>query len=72
MKTNKKANSLYRKGLSSIGTGDFSKAIDDFSQAIKLDPNNPEFFHSRGISYKKLSEFSKAIDDFGELTELLV
>jgi len=42
----------------------FDKAIEDFSEAIKLEPGNPLNYIKRGISYRNKKEFDLAIADF--------
>lgn len=40
---------------------DFQKAVDDFSQTIKLKPNNVQAYYRRGFIYGNLHEYDKAV-----------
>ena len=39
------------------------KAIDDYTRAIELDPENADTYDNRGLAYVTLSQYQKAIDD---------
>ena len=42
----------------------FDKAIADYSEAIRLDPNEPTTFISRGRAWYAKKEYDKAVADF--------
>ena len=42
----------------------------DCSEAIKLEPNNPQAYHLRGLCQKKLMHLREAMDDLGEAIRL--
>ncbi len=48
-----KSNSLpyWNRGQYNRSKGDFDKALNDYSQAVTIDPNNPELYNSRGKTY---------------------
>jgi tetratricopeptide (TPR) repeat protein len=46
------------------------KAIQDYNQAIKLNPKNAGAFNDRGNTYTKLKQFEKAIQDYNQAIEL--
>lgn len=39
-------------------------SINDFDQAIQLDPTNPIIYSNRGLVNRKMERFSAAIDDY--------
>ena len=41
----------YNRGLAYLGAGNISAAIDDFTAAIKLVPNNAQYYFARGMAY---------------------
>jgi regulator of sirC expression with transglutaminase-like and TPR domain len=41
----------------------FEKAIQDYNQAIELNPKDADAFIDRGVAYAKLKQFEKAIQD---------
>jgi tetratricopeptide (TPR) repeat protein len=44
----------------------FDKAIEDFTEVIRLEPNNPFAFCKRGMSYTNNKEYDLAISDLTE------
>jgi tetratricopeptide (TPR) repeat protein len=53
---------LYR-GLGYFGLGQVPRAIANFTEAIKLEPNKPEAYHHRGVAYQALKDRNNAIKD---------
>ncbi len=47
------------------------KAVDDFTQAIKLDPSLARAYDSRGKIYKQKGDLDKAIDDFSNALKIV-
>ncbi len=54
----------FQAGLKKMMREDFHGAIDDFSQAIKLNPQYAEAYRYRGSVYRKLEKYQQAIADF--------
>lgn len=50
--------------------GQHDKAIELFSRAIRLDPQDPASLYGRGSSYLKTSEYPKAAADFQRAIEV--
>jgi tetratricopeptide (TPR) repeat protein len=48
----------------------YTEAIDDFTHAIQLEPNNTEAYTYRGVAWLRLSNRDKAIKDFNKALEL--
>jgi Tfp pilus assembly protein PilF len=46
--------------------GEYAKAIQDFTEAIRLDPQNADTFDMRGQAWEKKGEANKADKDFAE------
>jgi tetratricopeptide (TPR) repeat protein len=44
----------------------FEKAIQDYNQAIELDPEYAHAFNNRGLAYADLKQFEKAIQDYNQ------
>jgi len=51
------------RGLAYSNLGQYQKAIDDYTRAIELDPENADTYDNRGLAYVTLSQYQKAIDD---------
>lgn len=58
-------NDQYRKA----NVKDISKAIEDFTSAIKVDPTLSSAYYKRGECYEKLKQYDKAIEDYTEAIE---
>ena len=41
-----------------------------FTNAIDLEPNNPDFYHNRGFSQRKMGNYEAAITDYTKAIEL--
>lgn len=48
----------------------YQKAVDDFSQVIKLDPDSIGALQRRGEEYFKLAKFKESVADFERVVEL--
>lgn len=49
---------------------DCQQAIDDFGQAIELDPQNVSAYFVRGLVHRELGQVREAVADFERLLEL--
>jgi len=58
------------RGISYVKLGKHEKAIDDFNNAIKIDPEYEEAYNNRGISYAELGKHENAIEDFTKAIEI--
>ncbi len=50
--------------------GDYSGAVKDYSDAMKNNKDNPEFFLGRGKCYQKMGNEKKALSDYTDAIEL--
>src|SRR5258706_2744613 len=57
-------------GSAYVAKRDTDRAIQDFNQAIKLDPKYANAFNSRGIAYQAKGDNERAIQDYGEAIRL--
>ena len=60
----------HSQGMSLYGSGEYQRAIEEFSQTIELDPQHGEAYYVRGISYANLGQYEKAIEDYDKAIEL--
>ena len=60
----------YSRGLAYEAKHEFDRAIIDFSEAIRRDPEHAEAYCYRGVAYRNKGEFDKAIADFTEAINL--
>jgi tetratricopeptide (TPR) repeat protein len=50
--------------------GEYKRSIQDFDEAIRLDPENAMAYYNRGISYSNLGKLEEAERDFAKAKEL--
>eukprot|EP00735_Rhodelphis_limneticus_P002582 TRINITY_DN1349_c0_g1::TRINITY_DN1349_c0_g1_i1::g.20001::m.20001 TRINITY_DN1349_c0_g1::TRINITY_DN1349_c0_g1_i1::g.20001 ORF type:complete len:514 (+),score=181.13,sp/Q4R8N7/STIP1_MACFA/40.43/1e-25,sp/Q4R8N7/STIP1_MACFA/40.00/8e-14,TPR_11/PF13414.1/8.8e-18,TPR_11/PF13414.1/0.0035,TPR_11/PF13414.1/3.2,TPR_11/PF13414.1/0.0079,TPR_1/PF00515.23/9.2e-08,TPR_1/PF00515.23/2.9e+02,TPR_1/PF00515.23/2.6,TPR_1/PF00515.23/0.00085,TPR_2/PF07719.12/6.1e-07,TPR_2/PF07719.12/5.4e+03,TPR_2/PF07719.12/25,TPR_2/PF0 len=60
---NARAEELKGEGNTAFSAGDYDKAIELFSEAISLDPDNHIYFSNRSAAFCKKGEFMKAVQD---------
>jgi Flp pilus assembly protein TadD len=63
---NTPAEEAYNRGYAAGKRGDYTEAINQFTQAIKLDPGYARAYTARGIAYTGLHDYSKAIPDYSQ------
>jgi tetratricopeptide (TPR) repeat protein len=52
------------RGSVHMAKGDNTRAIKDFDEAIKLDPNAGDAYYNRGIVYTDKNDLTRAVHDF--------
>ena len=60
------ANSYFRWGYMKSELGDYKDAIADFTNAIRLTPNDIYAYFNRGLTKFYLGQYTNAITDWGE------
>lgn len=50
--------------------GVYHRAIEDYTQAIELDPGHPEAFYNRGCSWYEVGNYEDAIADLTRAIQL--
>lgn len=60
----KEAKSYSSRAYCYVRMSMYQEAIQDYTMALKSDPNNLHYLHNRGICYQKIHEYQKAIYDF--------
>ena len=63
-------NNFYKSANEKFDKEDYQGAIDDYSKAIELDPQNLKAFSSRGDAKFNLEDYQGAIDDYSKAIEL--
>ncbi|MBG0743512.1 MAG: serine protease, partial [Cylindrospermopsis raciborskii KL1] len=67
---NRDSIAYLEKGRERRNSGDNKGAIDDFTQALKLDPNNAITYYDRGAARYNLGDNKGAIDDYNQALKL--
>ena len=61
---------LDARGNAFLQTGAYDRALADYMEAIRLDPNYAQAFIDRGVSYYLKGDFEKAVADSSEAIRL--
>lgn len=60
----------FNRGSAYYDSGDYERAVEDFSSAIRINPEDAEAYHSRGLAYQKLGRTELAEADLRRAEEL--
>ena len=64
------ADEYYYRGLEKGVYGDFRGAIQDFTKAIDINPNDANAYYYRGLAKSDLDDFRGAIQDFTKAIDI--
>ncbi len=64
------ARAFAHRGRAWSDQGQFDRAIRDFDQAVRLDPDYADAFNGRGVALMGQGEFVRAIDNFDQAIRL--
>ncbi|KAG9778583.1 Hsp90 cochaperone [Exophiala dermatitidis] len=64
------ADALKAEGNKAFAAKDFQTAVEKFSQAIELDPNNHVLYSNRSGAYASLKDYQKALEDAEKTTQI--
>ncbi len=64
------AETFNNRGRLYDDTGDYGRAISDYDEAIRLEPDNAHAFNNRGVSYRNWGDDDRAIGDYDEAIRL--
>lgn len=64
------ARAFFYRGRALAARNQFDQAIQDFDQAIRLDPAFPDAFNFRGVAWAGEGQFERAIADFDQAIHL--
>lgn len=56
----------FYRGNSYANIGDFNSTLNDYTQAIEIDPNLAEAYNNRGITYKNKGDADSAMKDYNK------
>jgi tetratricopeptide (TPR) repeat protein len=64
------ARAFSSRGLAYARKGQYDHAIEDFDQAIRLNPNDAVAFSNRGAAYARRGQPDRAIEDYDQAIRL--
>ncbi|KAF7502822.1 hypothetical protein GJ744_005015 [Endocarpon pusillum] len=64
------ADALKAEGNKAFAAKNFEEAVEKFSQAIELDPDNHVLYSNRSGAYASMKQFDKALEDANKTTEI--
>ena len=67
---NKSAYLYYNRGNVYVARQDYSHAIEDYTQAIKIDEHLAEAYYNRGLAYLAIKQQEAAVRDLSKAGEL--
>ncbi len=67
---NAEAKELYREGMKLTEAGEFSQAVGNLQQALRLDPEYADAYAALGRAYFKMREWEKALVNLRRAAEL--
>jgi WD40 repeat protein len=60
----------YERGLAHVRERDFARAIDDFTEVIRLDPSHARAYEQRGLAYAEQGKYDRAKADLERAFQL--
>jgi|GEM_PF-2903918 len=66
------AGAYVSMGFDDLAQGEFNRAIEEFTEAIKLAPENGEAYAGRGLAYDRLGKSNEAVENLSRAIELKV
>ncbi len=64
------AEAYNNRGIAYSNLGDHARAIQEFDQALRLDPSLSFAFSNRGIAYSELGKYRRAFEDYDQALRL--
>jgi len=65
-----RAAAFTNRGIAYMDKGDFDRAIHDFDQAIRLNPDDADAFGYRGSAYDQKGDDKRAVQDFNQAIQM--
>ena len=62
----------YKRANAYRECGEYGKAIQDYNEVTRLDPENPYAFYKRGLCYSAIRLPGKAVENFQMAAELMI
>ena len=66
----RRAATYHTRGIAKVALGEHTDAINDFNEAIQLNPSKALLYYDRGLAKEALGQHEEAKTDFAKATEL--
>ena len=66
----KSLSECHASGFDYLESGEYSRALPYFTDAIALDPRDAVAYYNRGLAYHELGQYEKAIENYSETIRL--
>jgi Tfp pilus assembly protein PilF len=66
----KTGNEYLMRGMQRGASGDMSGAVEDYTNAIRLKPENAAFYATRAMAYDMMGEYQLAVNDYERAIEI--
>jgi tetratricopeptide (TPR) repeat protein len=60
------ATAYNNRGVAYRLKANYAQAIDDFNEAIRLEPKNANAFNNRGVAYRNMGDLDRAVADYDQ------
>jgi tetratricopeptide (TPR) repeat protein len=64
------AREVHERGRAALKGGQIQQAIEQFSEAIRLNPQNYRYYNDRGVAYKRNGNLDQALADYTKALEI--
>ena len=64
------ATAYKNRGNAYDDKGEYDRALEDYEQALAINPQDADVFNSRGTTYTALGRYEHAIQDFDQAVKL--
>ena len=61
---------FYNRGVAYGNKGEYDRAIQDYNEAIRINPGYADAFNNRGNAYADKGEYDRAIQDYDEVIRI--
>ncbi|MBZ0287619.1 MAG: tetratricopeptide repeat protein, partial [Anaerolineae bacterium] len=69
--TDVQAAALAEQGNAHLDRGQYAEAVEAYTQALSLNPDDGLLYHYRGFTYGRMEQYERAIADYSKAIELL-
>lgn len=66
----KLATAFNNRGFAYDRKGEYDRAVQDYEEAVRLNPNSSNAFYNRGNTYRHMGEYDRSIGDFDQAIAL--